>query len=61
MILKEIKSNNKGDVLALLGDFLDSPETLYASMNYRDGDYIVAIIRPTNTASDSTNDASSPP
>ena len=52
MTLAKIKSNNKCDALALLGNYLDSPEGLYASIQCVDGEYTVDIIRPSHTAYD---------
>jgi hypothetical protein len=52
MVIDAIKTTDKKEALAILGRHLDSPELLYASMEYLDGVFSVKVQKPSHTCDD---------
>ncbi len=50
MILESLKTSDKSEAVALLARHCESPELLYVSVQYLNGEFAVEVQRPTKCA-----------
>ena len=53
MTLESIKTGDKNEAVALFARYCESPEELYVRVQCLNGEHVVEVLRPPQTAADS--------